>query len=75
MTDLRILQEGRRRRSEREARRRRARRRHRIRIALSVLGIGLAAMLLFMATGAREPDPARPHPAGPARINAATATG
>jgi D-alanyl-D-alanine carboxypeptidase (penicillin-binding protein 5/6) len=62
MTDLGVLQEGRLRRSAREAQRRRERRRRQRRVALSVLGIGIVAMLAFMATGARDPVRSNRHP-------------
>jgi D-alanyl-D-alanine carboxypeptidase (penicillin-binding protein 5/6) len=55
MTDLGVLQEGRARRAEREAHARRARRHRRARYAAVVLGLGVVALLAFMAQGASDP--------------------
>jgi D-alanyl-D-alanine carboxypeptidase (penicillin-binding protein 5/6) len=55
MTDLGVLQAGRARRAEREARARRARRRRRARYAVVIVGLGLVALLVFMAQGASGP--------------------
>src|SRR5690242_18663941 len=60
MTDLGVLQPGRRRRNVREAQRRRARRRRRVRDAAGVVALGLVVLLAFMAPRLTEGVPGSP---------------
>jgi serine-type D-Ala-D-Ala carboxypeptidase (penicillin-binding protein 5/6) len=55
MSNFGVLQEGRPRRSIREAQARRARRRRRIRDAALMVVVGFIALLVFMASGVRDP--------------------